>query len=85
MASPTKQIHETRELNGRICDVYYQDFDAKLSFVVPIYNAAYTLEWALGSLFAQNCDGNVEIVCVDDGSTDDSREIVERFARDPAS
>lgn len=83
MASPTKQIHETRELNGRICDVYYQDFDAKLSFVVPIYNAAYTLEWALGSLFAQNCDGNVEIVCVDDGSTDDSREIVERFARDP--
>lgn len=83
MASSDKHIHEVRELNGRTCDVYYQDFDASLSFVVPIYNAAYTLEWALGSLFAQSCDGGVEIVCVDDASTDDSREIIERFARDP--
>ena len=53
MASSDKHIHEVRELNGHTCDVYYQDFDASLSFVVPIYNAAYTLEWALGSLFAQ--------------------------------
>lgn len=83
VTSSTKQIHEVRELNGRTCDVYYKDFDAKISFIVPIYNAAYTLEWALGSLFAQSCDGDVEIVCVDDGSTDDSRKIIDRFAQDP--
>lgn len=79
----SKQIHEVRELNGRTCDVFHHNFEAEISFVVPIYNAAYTLEWALGSLFAQSCEGGVEIVCVDDGSTDGSRAIVDRFARDP--
>lgn len=80
MASSAKQIHDVHKLNGRTCDVYYQDFDPKISFVVPIYNAAYTLEWALGSLFAQGND--VEIVCVDDGSTDESRSIIDCFASD---
>lgn len=74
--------HEIRDVNGRTCDVLFHELEPRLSFVVPIFNAARTLEWALGSLFAQYCDGGVEIICVDDDSTDGSREILDRFSRD---
>ncbi len=50
-----------------------------LSLVVPVYNVAPFLERCLESLAAQNLDG-VEIVLVDDGSTDDSPEILARYS-----
>ena len=49
-----------------------------LSVVVPVYNGEAFLADALGSLRGQH-DG-VEILVVDDGSTDQSMSIVERFA-----
>lgn len=77
-------IHEERVINGRDCQVRYHDLDPQISFVVPVFNASSTLEWALGSLFAQNCttDTRIEIVCVDDASTDGSREIIDGYAKD---
>lgn len=50
-----------------------------LSLVVPVYNVAPFLERCLASLAAQNLEG-VEIVLVDDGSTDDSPAILARYA-----
>lgn len=50
-----------------------------ISVVVPVYNASYTLRQALDSLASQNFD-NIEIVCVDDASTDESRTIIDEFA-----
>jgi len=50
-----------------------------LSLVVPVYNVAPYLERCLASLAAQDPDG-VEIVLVDDGSTDDSPAILARYA-----
>lgn len=50
-----------------------------LSLVVPVYNVAPFLERCLASLAAQNLDG-MEIVCVDDGSTDDCPAILARYA-----
>jgi glycosyltransferase involved in cell wall biosynthesis len=50
---------------------------------VPIYNVEEYLEWCLDSLVAQTFV-NIEIVCVNDGSTDASRDIALRYAqRDP--
>ncbi|MDQ3889412.1 MAG: CDP-glycerol glycerophosphotransferase family protein [Actinomycetota bacterium] len=55
---------------------------ARISVVVPLYNVAAYLETCLESLVQQTLAG-LEVVMVDDGSTDESAEIAERFvARD---
>ena len=46
-----------------------------LSIVVPIYNAAIYLNDCLTSLTGQSYD-DIEIICVDDGSTDSSTNIL---------
>ena len=43
-----------------------------LSVVVPAYNAAATIGDCIAALRRQNCDGPVELIVVDDGSTDDT-------------
>lgn len=48
------------------------------SVIIPLYNKADTIERALKSVRAQTCR-DFEVVVVDDGSTDNSAEIVERF------
>ena len=47
----------------------------KFSIVVPVYNVEQYLEQCLESLQAQN-DGDYEVICVNDGSTDSSRDIL---------
>ena len=51
----------------------------KASIVVPIFNAGETLGRCLGSLLAQTMR-EIEIVCVDDGSTDGSTDLLRSFA-----
>lgn len=51
-----------------------------LSLVMPVYNVAPFLERCLESLAAQDLS-DMEIVIVDDGSTDDGPEILARYAR----
>ena len=54
-----------------------------ISVLMPVWNAHDFLETAVGSLLAQTWR-NLEIIAVDDASTDDSWEILERLAnRDP--
>jgi len=51
-----------------------------VSVVVPVFNVAEFLEECLDSIAAQT-HPNLEIICVDDGSTDGSRAIIESRAR----
>lgn len=53
---------------------------ARLSVIVPVHNAERYLPACLESLVAQTRPID-EILCVDDGSTDASAAIVERYAR----
>lgn len=54
-----------------------------LSFIVPVYNAHLYLDQCLRSLINQNIPyDNFEIICVDDGSTDGSKEILEKYAEE---
>nr|WP_119288474.1 CDP-glycerol glycerophosphotransferase family protein [Streptomyces sp. YIM 130001] len=58
----------------------------RLSVVVPIHNVEHCLEECLRSIAAQTVpwDGALEVVLVDDGSTDGSTRIAQAFAdRDP--
>ncbi|MPM62029.1 Undecaprenyl-phosphate mannosyltransferase [bioreactor metagenome] len=54
--------------------------DAKLSIVIPVYNEERTLELLLEKVHAVPLPVRREIIIVDDGSTDDSGTIAERWA-----
>lgn len=51
----------------------------KLSVVIPIYNVERFLRECLDSVLAQTLE-DMEIICVDDGSTDSSPEILREYA-----
>jgi glycosyltransferase involved in cell wall biosynthesis len=55
--------------------------DPMVSVTIPVLNGEKYLDQAIESVLAQTCD-SWELLIVDDGSTDRSREIAERFARD---
>jgi glycosyltransferase involved in cell wall biosynthesis len=53
------------------------------SIIIPCYNAVETLQSTLNSIQAQTC-GDWEVICVDDGSTDATLELLQHAsAQDP--
>ncbi|WP_026506352.1 glycosyltransferase [Butyrivibrio sp. MC2013] len=55
--------------------------NTELSIIVPVYNVEKYLDECVRSLLDQDYD-SYEIVLVDDGSTDSSGEICDRYAKD---
>lgn len=51
----------------------------KLSVIMPVYNAGDSLEKSVSSIDKQTMD-DVELICIDDGSTDNSLEELNRLA-----
>lgn len=51
---------------------------AKVSVVIPVCNGERYLREALDSVFAQTF-GDYEVICVDDGSTDESKAIIKGY------
>ncbi|MDR1043348.1 MAG: glycosyltransferase [Clostridiales Family XIII bacterium] len=60
-----------------------KDPKINVSVIVPVYNAARYIGECLKSLTSQDADG-LEIICVDDGSDDDSMTEVESVRRGDA-
>lgn len=54
-----------------------------ISVLIPVYNAQHTLERCLASVLAQSY-ASIEVVLVNDGSTDASGEVCERYAQNDA-
>lgn len=50
-------------------------FLPSVSVIMPVYNSAATIRRALASVFNQTL-ANIELICVDDGSTDDSLDLL---------
>ena len=50
-----------------------------ITVVIPLYNKKESIATALNSILAQTCQ-DFEVVVVDDGSTDESAAVVERYA-----
>ena len=64
----------------------YQDNYYKknmLSVIIPVYNTAQYLEQCIRSVL-NSTYSNLEIICVDDGSTDGSGELLDRLAKSDA-
>lgn len=55
-----------------------EEYGSKVSIVVPIFNAAPYLSACLDSIIHQTYS-NIEIICVDDGSTDNSYDIIKKY------
>jgi len=53
--------------------------DPLLSILIPVYNTSKSLSACLESVFAQDIQ-DLEIICVDDGSTDDSLSVLQKLA-----
>jgi glycosyltransferase involved in cell wall biosynthesis len=56
--------------------------DPLVSFVIPCYNYGHYLAECLASIFRQEACNDFEIIAVDDGSTDNTREVL-RTNQDP--
>lgn len=54
---------------------------AKISIVIPVYNVENYIGQCLDSLISQSLR-DIEIVCVNDGSTDSSGEIIKKYAQE---
>ena len=52
---------------------------SRISIIVPVYNVEDYLDWCLQSLYDQTLK-DIEIVCVNDGSTDSSRKKLDEWA-----
>ena len=50
----------------------------KVSIVMPVYNADEYLSVAIESVLSQTLK-DIELICIDDGSTDKSLEIIKKF------
>jgi glycosyltransferase involved in cell wall biosynthesis len=50
-----------------------------ISVIIPTLNAAHTLEDQLDALAHQRFDGEFEVIIADNGSTDDTRAVVEKW------
>ena len=53
--------------------------DVKISVIMPIYNAGEYLHRAIGDVLSQTFT-DIELICIDDGSTDNSPKIIKKFA-----
>lgn len=54
------------------------DKNCKISFIVPVYNSSKYIEKCLKSISSQTYS-NIEIIVIDDGSTDDSYELCKKI------
>lgn len=57
-----------------------QTLTPKISIIIPVYNAEKYLESCLNSLLAQSMS-DIEIICINDGSSDSSQKILETYAK----
>lgn len=51
----------------------------KFSIIIPVYNAEKYLEQCIESILRQT-ESNFELILINDGSTDDSKSICEKYS-----
>ena len=52
----------------------------KVSVIIPVYNVRPYLEQCMDSVLQQTLD-DIEVICIDDGSTDGSGEILDKYVQ----
>ena len=52
----------------------------KISIIIPIYNSEKFLSLSLNNVLSQSLE-NIEILCIDDGSSDNSLQILKNYEK----
>lgn len=60
--------------------LHKEDFDIKLSIIIPCYNFEKFIDIAIISAMSQKISGHIEIIVGDDCSSDNSPDIIKRFS-----
>jgi cellulose synthase/poly-beta-1,6-N-acetylglucosamine synthase-like glycosyltransferase len=59
----------------------HPDFEPEVSIIIPAYNEGKNIEACLDSVYASDYPiSKTEVIVIDDGSTDSTKEIVKRYA-----
>ena len=53
-----------------------------ISFIIPSYNSVNTIKRAIDSILNQNTDIEYEIIVIDDGSTDNTEQVINCYEND---
>ena len=56
--------------------------ECKLSIIIPVYNAEKYIKTCLDSIFSQNIICSYEVICINDGSLDNSFEIMLQYDKE---
>ena len=64
----------------KIKDILKKEIPPKVSIIIPVYNAEKYIEKCLNSVLNQTLE-NIEIICINDGSKDNSLKILENYAK----
>jgi glycosyltransferase involved in cell wall biosynthesis len=75
-----KQFSALLEYYPEIKDKLFEEIPPEVSVIIPVYNREKYLKQCLNSVINQTLK-NIEIICIDDGSTDQSLEILNEFAK----
>jgi glycosyltransferase involved in cell wall biosynthesis len=80
--SNAREANENRDLASGLQYTLPKVSHMRLSVVMPVYNERTTLRQVVDRVLAVPL--NIELICVDDGSTDGSREILAQLASERA-
>lgn len=74
-------LEEIRPYQQASCEKLAFSGKYAISVIIPVYNAAETLKKCLDSVCEQSLEREFEIICVNDGSTDSSADILKAYAK----
>lgn len=78
-----KIIRKRNERKLKFTKQYIENNKPKISIILPVYNVGKYLRQSLDSLINQTLE-DIEIICVNDGSTDDSTKILNEYTKNDA-
>lgn len=72
-------LNGTSPKPGMDYDVHNREKTKDLSIIIPAYNASSTIKECIGSIIGQKTKYDYEVIVIDDGSTDNTKELVENI------